>query len=354
MSSRDILSQEEIDALLHGVDSGEVETEDQLRLRDGVARAVDLTAHERIVRGRMPTLEMICNRFCRSLRVSLFNLVHRAVEVSFQGVKLSKFSEYMHTLAVPTSLNMARIPPLRGTGLFVLDARLVFSLVDNYFGGDGRFYTRIEGREFTAMENRVIQLMLERVFGDMQEAWTPLMSVDFEYVNSEVNPQFANIVSPTEVVVICSFALDMDGIGGELHMTLPYAMLEPIRELLDAGIQSDRGGRDERWSRSIRAEMEHATVEVHSTLVETALSLRRLLELKAGDILPVELPESVVLTAGEVPLFRARAGVSEGMNALEIIAPVPRPERDTEADRIAPHLNMQSASSTPVRLASME
>lgn len=354
MSAKDILSQEEIDALLHGVDSGDVDTEDELRLRDGVARQVDLTAHERIVRGRMPTLEMLCNRFCRNLRVSLFNLIHRAVEVSFQGVKLSKFSEYMHTLAVPTSLNMSRIAPLRGTGLFVLDARLVFSLVDNYFGGDGRFYTRIEGREFTAMENRVIQLTLDRVFTDMREAWTPLMGVEFEYVNSEVNPQFANIVSPTEVVVICSFSLDMDGVGGELHMTLPYAMLEPIRELLDAGIQSDRGGRDERWSRAIRAEMEHAEVEVLSTLVETPLSLRRLLELKAGDILPVDLPESVILRAGDVPLFRARLGVSEGMNALEIIGPVPRPERDTEADRIAPHLNMHAAGGTSVRTASME
>lgn len=330
MSTNDILSQDEIDALLHGVDSGAVDTDEELRQRDGVARAVDVTAHERIVRGRMPTLEMISNRFARNLRVSLFNLIHRAVEISFQGVRLAKFAEYMHTLALPTSLNMIRVSPLRGTGLIVFDARLVFALVDNYFGGDGRFHTRIEGREFTAMENRVIELTLARVFADMQEAWTALMPVEFEHINSEVNPQFANIVSPTEVVVISSFSLDMEGVNGELHMTLPYSMLEPIRELLDAGIQSDRGSRDERWLRSIREEMQAAEVEVHSTLIESDMTLRRVLELKAGDILPVDLPDVVTLCADDVPLFRARVGVADGQNALQIIQPVARDsaERD--------------------------
>src|SRR5690606_23261308 len=158
MSDHDILSQDEIDELLHGVESGAVETDDEYRLRDGVPRRVDLTAHERIVRGRMPTLEMINNRFSRHFRASLFNLLHRSVEVSFQGVRLSKFSEYVHTLHVPTSLNMVQMPPLRGTALFVIDAKLVFALVDNYFGGDGRFHPRIEGRDFTMTESRVIQM----------------------------------------------------------------------------------------------------------------------------------------------------------------------------------------------------
>ncbi|HEY8519068.1 MAG TPA: flagellar motor switch protein FliM [Gammaproteobacteria bacterium] len=321
-ADNDILSQEEIDELLHGVASGAVETQDEYRLHDGVARVVDLTAHERIVRGRMPTLEMIGNRFCRHLRASLFNLLQRAVEVSFHGVKLSKFSEYMHTLHVPTSLNMVRVPPLRGTALVVIDAKLVFALVDNYFGGDGRFHPRIEGREFTLMESRVIQLTLERVFADMQEAWSPVLAVQFEYVSSEVNPQFANIVSPTEVVVVCTFRLDLDGVGGELHVAFPYAMLEPIRDLLDAGVQSDRTGKDERWAASIREEMGFAEVEVHATLAEVQMRLGDLLRLKAGDIVPVELPTLVTLCAENVPLFRGLVGVSNGVNAVQIVEPV--------------------------------
>jgi flagellar motor switch protein FliM len=319
VATDEILSQEEIDALIHGVEQGQVDTKDEYRLHDNVAREVDLTAHERIVRGRMPTLEMINNRFCRNLRVSLFTFLHRAVEVSFQGVRLMKFSEHVHTLALPTSLNMFRMPPLRGNGLFVLDATLVFSLVETYFGGEGRFYTRIEGREFTAMENRVIQLMLERCFHDMKDAWSPVLALTFEYLNSEVNPQFANIVSPTEIVVVSTFSLDLDGIGGELHMTVPYSMIEPIRDLLDAGVQSDRDTRDDRWLTSIRSEMELAEVELHATLLETELPFGRLLNIAPGDVVPVEMPATVVLCAEGVPMFRGQFGVSNGNNAIKIL-----------------------------------
>ena len=322
MAQPDILSQDEIDALLHGVDSGKVDTGDEYRRRDNVARQVDLTAHERIVRGRMPTLEMINNRFCRNLRISLFNLLQRAVEVSFQGVRLVKFSEHVHTLALPTSLNMVRVPPLRGSGLFVLEAKLVFSLVETYFGGDGRFYTRIEGREFTAMENRVIMLALERCFADMKDAWSPVMPVDFEYVSSEVNPQFANIVSPTEVVVVSSFSLNFDNVGGDLHVTLPYSMVEPIRELLDAGVQSDRDSRDDRWASSIREDMSYAEVELHAKLLEATMSVEKLLNLQAGDIIPVDLPEEVTLCAEGVPVFRGQFGTSNGNNAIKLLREV--------------------------------
>lgn len=337
MSDHDVLSQDEIDELLHGVESGSVETtDDEYRMRDGVPRLVDLTAHERIVRGRMPTLEMINNRFCRHLRASLFSLLHRAVEVSFNGVTITKFSDYVHTLHVPTSLNMVRMHPLRGTVLFVVDARLVFVLVDNYFGGDGRFAPRIEGREFTLMENRVVQLTLQRAFADMQDAWSPVLSAEFEYVGAEVNPQFANIVSPTEVVVVSKFRLDLDGVGGELHVTFPYAMLEPIRDLLDAGVQSDRVGRDDRWSNSIQDEMGYAEVEIHATLAEVQLKVSELLALEAGDIVPVELPPTVTLCAEDMPLFHGRVGVTNGVNAIQIMEPV-RPLDRRSASQVPDH-----------------
>ena len=323
MANQDILSQDEIDALLHGVDSGKVEeAKDDYLLHDDVARQVDLTTHERIVRGRMPTLEMISNRFCRNLRISLFSFLQRAVDVSFQGVRLMKFSEHIHSLALPTSLNLVRMPPLRGIGLFILDPRLVFSLVETYFGGEGKFYTRIEGREFTAMENRVIQLTLERCFADMKDAWSPVMPVDFESVSSEVNPQFANIVSPTEIVVVSSFSLSFDDVGGDFFITLPYAMLEPIRELLDAGVQSDRDGRDNRWSTAIREDMQFAAVELDATLLEKELTVRELLALEAGDIIPVEMPEEITLCAEGVPLFHGQFGVANGNNAIKLLRPV--------------------------------
>ncbi len=196
MSVNDLLSQDEIDALLHGVGSGDVDTDADAGLPGGEAQHYDFTSQDRIVRGRMPTLEMINERFARHFRISLFNMLRRSAEISVGGVQMLKFAEYVHSLFVPTSLNLVKVKPLRGTALFVVDPKLVFLVVDNFFGGDGRFHTKIEGREFTPTEVRVIQMVLQLAFRDLREAWSPVMQVEFDYINSEVNPQFANIVSP--------------------------------------------------------------------------------------------------------------------------------------------------------------
>ena len=324
MSTQDLLSQDEIDALLHGVDSGDVDTEDDLRAHDGVARSVDLSSQDRIVRGRMPTLEMINERFARHLRISLFNLLRRSTEITVGGVRLEKFGEYIHTLPVPTSLSMIRVKPLRGTALFVMDARLVFTLVDHFFGGGGRFHAKVEGREFTLTETRVMRMVLELAFRDLIEAWGPVLPLEFEYINSEVNPQFANIVSPSEVVVICSFKLELEGGGGEMHLTLPYSMIEPIRDLLDAGMQSDRSEGDGRWLKALREEIRLAPVEVSCKLVELELSVAELLRLKPGDVIPMDMPERVTLYAEGIPAFHGHFGASQGRHAVQVTEPARR------------------------------
>ncbi|MBK5936746.1 flagellar motor switch protein FliM [Halorhodospira halophila] len=327
MSQQDILSQDEIDALLHGIDDGDVDTEDEEDT--GELRPYTFTAEERIVRGRMPTLEMINERFGRLFRIGLFNMLRRTPEVSVTGVEMMKFGEYVHTLFVPTSLNIIRVPPLRGTGLFVIDPKLVFLVVDNFFGGGGHFYLKVEGREFTPTEQRVIRLMLDQAFDDLREAWNPVLGVDFEYVNMEVNPQFANIVSPTEVVVVSKFHVELDGGGGDIHVTLPYTMVEPIREILDAGVQSDRNDVDDRWAKALREEMKTAPVTMHSTLARSEITLRDLMHLKAGDVIPIEMPERVVVEVEEVPVFYGTYGVCEGHAALRIDEKVQAPERET-------------------------
>ncbi len=318
MSVNDLLSQDEIDALLHGVDDGDVETEEEIF--DGEARSYDFTSQDRIVRGRMPTLEMINERFARYFRTSLFNMLRRTPEISVGGVQMLKFAEYVHSLFVPTSLNLVKISPLRGTALFVFDPKLVFILVDNFFGGSGKFYNKIEGREFTQTENRIIEKMLELVFVDMKQAWEPVLGVEFEYQNSEVNPHFANIVSPTEVVVVSTFHVELDGGGGDIHVTIPYSMMEPIRELLDAGTVSDRTSVDERWSKSLKEDIKSAEIDVKSSLGEVVLTFRDILEMKPGDIIPFEFPEEVLLnTEDDIPMFRGTFGVSPGgNNAIKI------------------------------------
>jgi flagellar motor switch protein FliM len=317
MSANDLLSQDEIDALLHGVDDGKVETQAEEDF-DGEARGYDFNSQDRIVRGRMPTLEMINERFARYYRTSLFNMLRRTADISASGVQMLKFSEFVHTLFVPTSLNLVRINPLRGKGLCVLDPKLVFSVVDNYFGGSGRFHTKIEGRDFTPTELRVVKLLLDQIFDDMVEAWRPVLPVTFEYLGSEVNPQFANIVSPSEVVVVTTFNIDLEAGGGDLHIVMPYSMVEPIRDLLDAGVQSDRGDKDERWEKALRARIKHVDLELNSTLAETTITLKEMAELKKGDIIPLDIPEMVEVCTSDIPLFRGQLGVSGGNYAIKI------------------------------------
>jgi flagellar motor switch protein FliM len=315
----DLLSQDEIDALLHGVSGGDVETDTNEEVPEGEIRGYDFASQDRIVRGRMPTLEMLNERFARYFRISLFNMLRRAGEISVSGVQMLKFAEYVHSLFVPTSLNLVRVHPLRGTALFVLEPKLVFALVDNFFGGGGRFHTKIEGREFTPTELRVIQMVLDIAFKDLMQAWKPVMDIEFDYQGSEVNPHFANIVSPTEVVVVNTFRVELEGGGGDLHVTMPYSMVEPIRELLDAGVQSDRSDRDERWTRAIREEMKEARIELKSMLVEATLSLRELNDLRAGDVIPIDLPDLVTLEAENTPVFRGKFGVHNSSRSIKIL-----------------------------------
>ena len=320
----DLLSQDEIDALLHGVD--DVEEEELGSAGDPGIAQFDFSSQDRIVRGRMPTLELVNERFARHMRISLFNMMRRTAEVSINGVQMLKFGEYVHTLFVPTSLNMVRFRPLKGTALITMEARLVFILVENFFGGDGRYHAKIEGREFTPTERRIIQMLLKLVFEDYKDAWAPVMDVGFEYLDSEVNPAMANIVSPTEVIVVSSFHIELDGGGGDFHVAMPYSMLEPIRELLDAGVQSDKGDTDVRWSKALRDEIMDVKVELKAKLLETELSLRELMELRPGYIIPVEMPENLLVFVEDLPTFHAKMGRTKENVALKITDKIKRPD----------------------------
>jgi flagellar motor switch protein FliM len=317
----EMLDQDEIDALLRGVDANEVAVGAGTSV-PGEVRTYDIATQVRIVRGRMPTLEMINDRFARLLRIGLFNMVRRTPEIAVAPVQVLKFSEYVHTLHVPASLNLVKLAPLRGTALFVLDSKLVFTLVDNFFGGNGR-HAKIEGRDFTGTEGRIIQIVLRQAFADLQEAWSPVCALNVEYLNSEMNPQFANIVSPSEIVVITCFRVELEGGGGELHVTLPYSMIEPIRDLLDSGIQSDRTDGHESWSQTLREEIEDVAVDVVPLLGNASMTVGQLLELKPGDVIPCDFDGNITLVAEGVPFLRGSYGLSRGQQALKVVGRVP-------------------------------
>lgn len=321
MAVQDLLSQDEIDALLHGVDDGLVQTDNAAE--PGSVKSYDLTSQDRIVRGRMPTLEMINERFARYARISMFNMLRRSADVAVGGVQVMKFGEYLHSLYVPTSLNLVKIKPLRGTALFILDAKLVFKLVDNFFGGDGR-HAKIEGREFTPTELRVVRMVLEQAFVDLKEAWQAITEVNFEYINSEVNPAMANIVGPSEAIVVSTFHIELDGGGGDLHVTMPYSMIEPVREMLDAGFQSDLDDQDERWVNALRQDVLDVDVPIGATVARRQLKLRDILHMQPGDVIPVEMPDEMIMRANGVPAFKVKMGSHKGNLALQVIEPIER------------------------------
>jgi len=329
----EILNQDEIDALLKGVDDGAVSTAPAPAQVPGEVRTYDLATQIRIVRGRMPTLEMINDRFARLFRIGLFNMIRRSPEIGVAPVRVQKFSEYTANLHVPSSLNLVRLNPLRGTALLVLDAKLVFAIVDNFFGGNGR-YAKIEGREFTLTESRIIQMVLLQAYVDMQEAWSMVMDLNVEYLNSEINPHFANIVSPSEIVVVTSFKIELEGGGGELHLTMPYSMIEPMRDVLDSGMQSDRAERDESWTHTLREEIEEAEVELVPILGRTTLSLGRLVDLKPGDVISCDFDGQVTLYAEGVPVLRGSYGASRGQQAVKVSQRVTRRKQPLLANAV--------------------
>lgn len=323
MIPSDALNQEEIDALLTSVAEGQVPVDAPTTKEN--YQSFDFAAQDRIVRGRMPSLEIVNERFSRSARNTLFSFLRQPVEFSTQGVKIMKYSEYMSTLTVPTSLNLVKIHPLCGTALFALDAQLVFVVVEKFFGGTAPYHSKKEGRDFTQAESRIVQKMLALFFTDLVEAWRLLMAIDFEYQSSEVNPAMANVITPAEMVVVSKFFIELDGGGGNFHIALPYSMIEPIRELLENGIQSDRDDTDERWENALREEILDANIELSSTLAEVKTSLDKVTHFKVGDILPIKMPKKLCVNAEGVPTFRASFGVSNNQLALKIDSFINRP-----------------------------
>ncbi len=315
--SGDILEQDEIDALLHGVDSGAVDVVPKPAEDAGVAREYDFSTQTRIVRGRMPTLEMINERLARTLRLSLYGMLRRTPDIAVQGISTPKYSEYVPTLSVPTSLNLIRFQPLSGTGLMIFEARLVFALIDVFFGGSGR-YTKIEGRDFTPTENHLIEMLMEQVTIATQEAWQALMPVKIEFINREMNPHFANIVSPTEIVVVNRFRIDFDGRGGEIHLVLPYSMLEPLKDTLRAGMQSDRQDREERWSQILRNELEESEVDVITQLGSAQTTVAKLIDMRPGDVIPIEFDGQATVLADGIPLFWGELGQQRGQQVVRV------------------------------------
>jgi flagellar motor switch protein FliM len=319
--AEDILSQEEVDALLRGVSSEAEPAAGEVPAPQGGIRAYDIGRQERIVRGRMPTLEQVNERFARLLRGALSDFSRRNTEVTAGPVRVLKYAEFVRNLVVPTNLNLVRLKPLRGTALMVLEPALVFQLVDQLFGGQGKL-ARIEGREFTATEMRIIRRVLDAVFECYRRAWEPALALECEYVRSELNTQFVNAITPSEMVVVTSFSIDQGSGNADFHACMPYAMLEPIRETLYNAVQADRGEGDSRWMAMLTRHVHEAQVELAANLATTSVTLRQLLTLQPGDVIALDLEPSISADVDGVAVLRCSYGVVDGRYALKVERPL--------------------------------
>ena len=309
------LSQDEVDALLEGVTGESQKLEKDDAPQDGI-RNYDLSSQERIVRGRMPTMEIINERFARNLRIGLFNFMRRSPEISVGPVRVIKYSAFLRDIVVPTNINIISLAPLRGQGLVIFDPKLVFCAIDTLFGGTGKQHFRIEGRDFSATEQRIIQRMMEVTLAEYSKAWGALFKFAFQHQRSEMHTQFANIASPSEIVVAITFNVEIGDSGGEIHLCFPYSSLEPIRDILYSSLQADGQEPDRRWVRQLTQQVQAAEVDVAAELASVSISVGQLLKLQAGDFIGLPLREIIPAKVDGVTIMECRFGAVNGHTAI--------------------------------------
>jgi flagellar motor switch protein FliM len=315
--NQQILSQDEVDALLQGI-TGESQKLEQAEIQQGGIRDYDLASQERIVRGRMPTFEIINERFSRNIRIGLFNFIRKTPEVSVGGIKVQKYSAFLRETVVPTNFNIVSVRPLRGSGLIVCDPTLVFSVIDALFGGSGKFHTRIEGRDFSPTEQRVILRLVEVITAEYKKAWAGIYPLELEYQRSEMQPQFANVAAPGEIVVTSSFTLEIGDTTGTIHFCIPYATLEPIRDVLYSTVQGDSVEPDRRWVKLLTHQIQAAEVELVAELAHAPATVEQLLAFKPGDFIELDLAKVIEAKVDGVPVLQAQYGTSNNRYSLKV------------------------------------
>jgi flagellar motor switch protein FliM len=266
----------------------------------------------------MPTMEIVNERFARNLRVGLFNFIRRSPEISVGPVTVQRYSAFLRELAVPTNFNIVAIRPLRGSGLIVCEPALVFGVIESLYGGAGKFQTRIEGRDFSATEQRVINRLVHVITEEYKKAWTGIYPLELDYQRSEMQPQFANVATPSEIVISTSFQLEIGEITGAVHFCMPYATLEPIRDVLYSSTQGDSIEVDRRWVNVLTQEIQAAEVVLVAELASADATVEQLLAMKAGDFIELDRKQRIQATIDGVPIFECQYGTHNAKYALKI------------------------------------
>lgn len=317
-----ILSQNEVDALLKGLSDGEIETEaEQEEVKEGL-RPYDFSEQGKTYRGAMPALEMINEKFGRAAGAPIFNLLRKSVDITPGGVKTMKYEDFVRNLHMPSSLNVFSLSPLRGHGLLVLDPNLVFLLVDNYFGGDGRFHTRIEGRDFTNVEQGVIKKIVDVFLHELGTIWKAVQPMEFSLIRTEMNPQFVNITGHIEPVVVSTFNIEIESATNKFYYCMPYASLSPIRDKLSGTRKADFVDTDKAWTDTLQERFMNIPLQLSGEVGTAQIKVSELLNLREGDVIQLnkKAREPLTVCIEGVPKLAATPGVMDSNYALKILS----------------------------------
>ena len=319
-----ILSQNEVDALLSAVTEGELEAvEETVETVEQTAEyeIYDLTSKDRIFRGKMPILDLINDKFSRALRTTLNMNLRKVVDIEVETIRLMKYGEFLNSLPLPTCINIFSMNPLRGNGLFILESQLVYILIDLFCGGTGVSKYRIEGREFTAIELKLVQRLILQSLDDLENAWETVYPLEIQLNRTEINPQFVSITPPADVVVLITLDVDVEDATGKVQVVLPYTSIEPIKDKLQGGYVRHNDEYDNLWYESLNKGVKQAPVQVATVFGHAIVTIQELLDLKNGDIIQLDkyADEPVDLVVEGRPKFSATVGVSRGYRAIQLM-----------------------------------
>lgn len=317
MAIDDLLSQDEIDMLLRGGDETDAAHEEAGTLDASRVRPYDPATQHRVIHERLHALDIINERFARYFRMALFNLIRRSIDITVKSVRYQSYSEFSMHMPMPTNINLLAMKPLRGTALVVFPPSVVFMVVDNLFGGDGRFVTKSEGREFTHTEQRIIRRLLGLSVDAYKDAWKSVYPLEIEYLRSEMQAKFANITSsPNEIVVNATFHLEVGNLSSDFNIVIPYLMIEPMRQLLNGPLTDTNPEEERHWNKRMAGEIAHSEVELIADFVEMDARVGQVMALKVGDVLPIELPDIINARVDGVPVMTCEYGSHNGLRAL--------------------------------------
>jgi flagellar motor switch protein FliM len=318
-----ILSQDEVNALLKGVQSGDIDTETaREKILSGI-RAYDLTSQERIIRGRMAGLEIANERFARFFRNSVSALIMKFVSISTLSVETIKFGEFMNTIPHPSSINIFRMEPLKGYAVLVIEAPLVFAFVEFFFGGTAAQYVKSEGRSFTPIEQRITKKVVTTALGDLALAWNSIAPIQPEYIGSEMNPEFVTIVTPSEIIIKIEVHVEVEEFNGKLFFCIPYSMIEPVKENIYSGIQGDKVDKveiDHRWVAQLKELIMDSRVELVAEMGDVELPVGKLMNLEIGSVINLGkyISDELTIKVEGIPKLFGVPGYSRGNQAIKV------------------------------------